>query len=335
MTRYNGQFKNRMLLSVLLFSFTCCKNSSKSNTGASEYDKLMNKDDIVLDEGNPVKEDEQSKSDVVIGTKQTDFDTDVQFINGTPMYNLSSGYNIEEHERFLAATKLCWLFDYKETLGENRKGNYKNGKERINITTCCASFVPSPYISPFEYYYSLYHGNTDIKTYQNNVFKLKEIRSNLISENFESFEQIVQNAQTDNLESYSLSTSSIQNYDFEKEELEVRYYITNTIKVGSTKAKVKQIGSRYRSFVTHYIPMTAEKAKAIYEHYASLNQYTKNPPFQLITKTTYSLGIPTVEKRPYSFEVGMHKIEFFKSAAGYPEPGDKIGEIQFVEKPNV
>lgn len=325
----------RKILPLLMaLGFICCKDSKKSNTGASEYDKLMNKDDIVLDEESPIQQDEEPKKDVVEGTAQTDFDTDVQFLNGTPMYDLSAGYNVEEHERFLAATKLCWSYDYKATLGETRKGNYKNGKERINITSCCASFVPSPYISPFEYYYSLYHGNTDIRTYQNNVFKLQEIRSDLLSENFDSFQQLVQHAQTDNLESYTLCTSNIQNYDIEKEELEIRYYVSNNIKVGSSSAKVKSLGSRYQSSVTHYIPMSAEKAKAIYEHYASLNEYTKNPPFQVITKTTFSLGIPSVEKRPYSFEIGLRKIEFFKSGAGYPEPEDKIGEIQFLDKPN-
>ncbi|MFX0556103.1 hypothetical protein ACOCEA_04865 [Maribacter sp. CXY002] len=324
----------RTMLLILAVGFICCKDSKKSNTGASEYDKLMNKEDIVLDEESPVKQDEKSITDKATGTEQAEFDTDVQFLNGTPMYDLSSGYNLEEHERFLAATKLCWSYDYKATLGETRMGNHKNGKERINITSCCASFVPSPYISPFEYYYSLYHGNTDIRTYQNNVFKLQEIRSNLLSENFETFQQMVQNAQTDNLESYTLCTSNIQNYDIEKEELEIRYYVSNNSKVGSSSAKVKSLASRYQSSVTHYIPMSAEKAKAIYEHYASLNDYSKNPPFQLITKTTYLLGIPSVEKRPYNFEIGLRKIEFFKSGSGYPEPEDKIGEIQFVEKPN-
>ena len=178
------------------------------------------------------------------------------------------------------------------------------------------------------------HSNKKIKTDQNNVIKLQEIRADLLSENFGSFQQIVQDAQTDNLESFSMTTSNIQNYDFEKEELEIRYYVSNNSKVGSSSAKVKPLGSRYQSSVSHYIPMSAEKAKAIYEHYASLNEYTRNPPFQLITKTTYSLGIPSVEKRPYSFEIILRRIEFFKSGNGYPEPEDKIGEIQFIEKPS-
>lgn len=334
-SRYNHILINSLSLTLLLLGFVIsCKDSKKSNTGASEYDKLMNKADIVLEEKNSLEAEPQTENKAPKGTTRDNLDMDVQFISGIPMYNLSTGYNVEEHERFLAATKLCWSFDYKETFGETRKGNYKNGGERINIASCCASFIPSPFLSPFEYYYSLYHGNTDIKTYKNNVFKLKEIRENLVSENFESFKNMIAEAKTDNLESYSISTSTIQNYNFNTEQLEIRYYISNTKKVGSGNARVQAAGNRLRRSVTHFIPMSPKKAKAIYEHYGSLNEYNKNPPFQLITKTTYSMGIPAVEKRPYNFEIALKKIEFFRSSKAYPEPEDKIGEIQFIEKPS-
>ncbi len=326
--------KVKLLIFLSFYLIFSCKDYSKSNTGSPEYDKLMNKKDIILEEeNNKEKALESADKDASIDKTKPNFYSDVQFINGTPISRLSSGYKIEEHALFLAATKLCWLFDYKETLGESRKGNYKNGKERIKITSCCGAFVPSPYISPFEYYYSLYHGNKDIVTYKNNVFKLKEIRENLMAENFESFKNIVQDAEVENLSSYTLTSSSIQNYNFEKSQLEIRYYINNNLKVGSSKASMKSSGRRYRSSsFTHLIDMTDEQAKAIYEHYASLNEYSKNPPFQLTTKTTYALGIPKIEKRPYNFELTIKNIEFFKTGDGYPEPSDKIGEIQFIEQ---
>ena len=327
---------NFLLFSVLYLITLGCKDNSKSNTGATEYDKLMNKDDIVLQEIEVQASDSESNtSKKPRGKSETTFESDVQFINGTPIYNLSSNYNKEEHDRFLAATKLCWDFDYKEVLGTTRNGNYKNGKDHIRINSCCASFVPSPYISPFEYYYSLYHDNRDITTYKGNVFKLQEIRENLLKTNFESFKNLIQEVETENLVSYTVVRGSIQNYDMDKGQLEVRYHVNKSLRIGNSgSAKVATSGNRYRYSTTHYIPMSKDQAKEIYEHYADINVYGKNPPFTLTTKTTYAMAIPKMEKRPYNFEVRLRKIEFFKTGDGYPEPTDLIGEIKFIEQPD-
>lgn len=322
---------------LLICFMASCKDGERSNTGASEYDKLMNKDDIVLDEeaieDNTDLSDKPSSSgsmEKLVDIKSIN-ETDVQFINRTPISTNYTGIKAEEHQRFLAAAKLCGNFDYKDELGENRYGNKKNGGERIKINSSCAALVPSPHISPFEYYYKLFYNFNEIANYQKNVFKLKEIREKLKLEYFESFNAQVMAAEPEKLVSYTLATSSIQNFDFDTGKLEIQYYLQNSLPIGGANGKVAAMGRRNRN-IAHFIPMPEKQAREIYKHYTEINEFQKNPPFRLTTKTTYALSIPSIESRPYNFEIDIKKIEFFKAGNGYPEPSDKIGEIRLTKQ---
>lgn len=317
-----------IFLVVTLFG---CKNNSKdtplNKTDAAPTTVEPNTDDAVEYEGKTAVTDYDST--------ELETEEEIRFVNGMLIASSYDGRDVEGHQLFLAATKLCWNYDYKDVFGEYRKGNRKNGKERIKIDNCCAGLIPSPYVSPLEYYYSLYHDDREIMNYQDNVFELRGIRENLVSEKYESFEELVQSMDTENIISYSLTRSTIQSYDFDTGQLSIRYYINKNQRIGrsGTNAKVASFGNRYSSSFDYLIDMTEGQAKDIYDHYANFDEYNsrKNPPFELITKTTYSLAIPDMERRPYSFKVMLKKIEFFKQSNGYPSESDKIGQLKFID----
>ena len=318
-----------LILIILLIS---CKEEVKSDFSWESDEKEQTKPKVTkttdsdFEFETEIKETKTSQSEINI-------EPEVKVVNGTLITNLYNSYETDGQLLYLVATKLCWDFDYKKVFGDYRKGKYKNGKELIKIDNCCASFIPSPYISPIEYYYNQYHNDNDINNYQDNVFKLREIRKNMLTENYESFLNLVMSVDPNNLVSYALISSTILNYDFENGQLKINYRINNRQRIGRNYSNVKLASlnkNRYSSSShTYLIDMTEEDAKAIFEYYNSLNTYNKNPPFNLTTKTTYSLQIPKLEKRPYAFESRIKKIEFYKQGEGTPDDSDKIGSIEF------
>ncbi len=328
--------KQSLLKYQIVFTIMALMSSCKKDIKNDFLWESVNTEDRTLETTKPKDSDFEFDTETeAIKTNQNDIKIkpEVKIIDGTLIsnnpYNL---YDTDGQLLHLVATKLCWDFDYKKVFGDFRNGRYKNGKDPIKIDNCCSAFIPSPYIEPMEYYYSQYHNINDISNYQNNVFKLKEIRKNMLDENYESFKKLVMSVNPDNLVSYKLVTSTIQSYDFDKGELIIKYYINKNQRIGRSSSSVIRTpngNNRYSSSYSYLIKMEEKDAKSLFEHYTSLNEYNKNPPFKLTTKTTFSLQIPKLEKRPYPFESRINKIEFYKQGEGYPNEQDKIGEIQF------
>ncbi|MEW4923527.1 hypothetical protein [Algibacter sp. 2305UL17-15] len=257
----------------------------------------------------------------------------VQVINGSDLGEQIHVYNTDAQILFLAASKLCKNFNFNSVFGSYRKGNLKNGKERIKIDHCCAGFIPSPYIEPMEYYLNTYYNYNAISEYRDNVFKLRDIRQSLETEKRAAFNKLLEGVDPENLVSYKLVTASIEGYDFNTKKLNIKYYVNHSQQIGRSNTKSKltafpKSNYRYQSSRTYQLDMAENEAKAIFEYYASLNERSKNPPFKLIVKTTYAMAIPKLQTRPYSFETKIKTIEFYKMATGYPVQHNKIAEIQ-------
>lgn len=317
-----------VLALMLLFSMGSCSENKKASSKPGEYtEKGADFFNQSLPEEDATSDKNMERDDASMGRPEI-----VPPLQNTREYVT---HDTQEKDLFLAATKLCWNYDYQTVFGDFRKNNRKNGKERITIDNCCAALVPQPYISPLEYYYNLYHRDNAIVTYQNNVFKLREIRKALIEEKQESFKNLVMKSTPEEMVSYTMTRASIQEYDFSTGQMHISYTLSANPRIGRsvTQLRVKGLGKRYRSSFSYDIAMTEEQAKKVYEHYASLEAYSgrKNPPFPLVTKTTYALDIPEVEYRPYVFEVKIKTIAFYRQSDGYPSESDKLGELQFVE----
>jgi len=338
--------KNKIVkLFFIIISIGCffnCKTESKNNDFSwdkeeevkTEKVKETSKDKSQTDTAFEFEKENEPEPEETSYTELTGDPTfGIQVIDGSVLGKQSHVYDTDRQLLFLVATKLCKDFDYKNVFGEYRNGNLKNGKERVKIEHCCSALVISPYIEPMEYYLSLYHENKDVYAYKDNVFKLREIRENLEQEKRSAFEKLLTDVDSENLVSYKMVTSSIEGYDFETKQLKIKYYVSDNQQIGQSGIKAKlaafpKRNYRYSSTHTYLLNMAESEAKALFEYYASLNEYSKNPPFKLVTKTTYKMGIPKLQKRPYNFESKIKTIAFYKLANGFPVAENKIAELQ-------
>jgi hypothetical protein len=333
-----------LFITVLLVVFFNCKETPKNSDFSWDDNKkteTKNETPIVKEKKDKDPFKFEDKENERIETSYNKLNTEltgdptygVQVIDGSALGEQTYVHNTDAQLLFLAATKLCKNFDYNKAFGNYRNGRLKNGKESIKIDHCCSAYIPSPYIDPMEYYLNLYHKYNDISEYRDNVFKLREIRESLETEKREAFKRLLDDVDTKNLVSYRLVTASIEGYNFNTKQLNIKYYINHSQQIGRSSTKAKLVAFpksnyRYQSSRNYKLDMTENEAKALFEHYGALNEYSKNPPFKLVTKTTFAIGIPKLQKRPYSFETKIKTIEFYKMTSGYPIQENKIAEIQ-------
>ncbi len=246
-------------------------------------------------------------------------------------------YMQAQKDLYLAATKLCETFDYQETFGYERSGygnsQRKNGDTKIVINSPCSAFFPPPYIAPIEYYYHLFYNYKTIEEYKRNSFKLKEVRAQFNNKYQVEFNQLLERIDTKNVVSYGIAHGSIQEYDFETKRLRIHFNVKKNMNIrnysGGTIAEVRPISEQKWGGHNHYIPMSEQEAKSIYEYYEKRG--SGGTPFTLFCKTFYELRIPEVQKRRnrFRYEAIVKKIEFYKEFDELPTPSHKIGTLTF------
>ncbi|WP_298556765.1 hypothetical protein [uncultured Algibacter sp.] len=227
---------------------------------------------------------------------------------------------------YLAAAKLCRDYNYNNTFGSNRieiinsnQGKYLNSEGNITKQNCCTEFFPEPFISPMEYYYYLFYGETEIIDNKNNVFALEKIRKNPNKEDYEFFKETLKEIDTENLFSNNLIRSSLMTYDFKSKTYPISIKINEFEQIGvnfrglklspltSTPKGLQKRGNDFYFFL-HMEPDEAEK----------LFNSSGN---ELSTDVTYSLSIPEKQIRPYSF---VRKI---KNIVWYSKDGEMVAEV--------
>ena len=162
---------------------------------------------------------------------------------------------------------------------------------------------------------------------------MKEVRAQFKEKYQVKFNQLVHQIDTKNVVSYSITHGSIQEYDFETKRLRIYFGVKKDINIrnysGGTIADVRPISEQKWGGHNHYIPMSEEEAKSIYEYYEKRG--SEGTPFTLFCKTFYELKIPEVQKRRnrFRYEAVVKKIEFYKEFDEVPTPSLKIGTLTF------
>lgn len=326
--------KLNLLFIICLFTvITNCKNTSDTKEKVSDFSE---KGEDFFNSSTIKEEDKDSKP-------LTPNQKNRESANGTNNESTIEKtlepiiYDYDNEPLYLAAAKLCWNTDYENVFGYERVKvsfggtEFKNGDEKIEVKSSCLAFVPAPYVSPMEYYYHLFHGYNTIQENISNVFKLRELRKELHEKEFENFKKKVFEIDTENVVSYTMTLATIQNYDFENNRLYINYSTQRnaSVKRKKTFATIQPLKEKRQISYAHYIPMKPEVAEAIYKFYPKYNSLYENPPFPLITKTTYALNHPEKQQRPYLFDIKIKKIEFFKKQGDEFIAENKIGEVTF------
>lgn len=328
-----NSFLTILVSAIVLIS---CTEKQKGNRLKKEND-FTKKGEAFFNQGDTASTSKDKTPKISVSEKNTYKPSESAYDWSESVNKKNNLYKQAQKDLYLAATKLCQDFDYKETFGYERSGygNYqrKNGDTKIVINDACAAFFPSPYVTPMEYYYKLFDNYNEIETYKNNSFKLKEIREKFNSKYQDSFNELLRTIDTKDVISYSIARATIQEYDFESKRLRLSIGINNDIRVinygEGPVADVRSITKKSWQSLTHYISMSEEEAKAIYEYYE--NRGDKGTPFNLFCKTFYELRKPQVQKRRnrFRFEAIIKRIEFYKEFDAEPLPSLKIGTLIF------
>lgn len=251
-------------------------------------------------------------------------------------YKVYSGDMIKQLEYYAAAIKLCNDFDYKSVFGNRRfkpigGGEYTEDGKRIESNIACIKAVPFPFVDPLEFYAHYFKKDKRILENQTNAFKLRSIRKELQNKHAFNFEKLLKSTNTEKLVSYDLINATIQDYNFDTGKLRLSYTIKKRLDISKDSHKITfpQLSERNQIFYSHYIDMSEDKAEKIYKHYANINSNSGNPPFNLNTKTTFAVRLPTDEKSKRQFQGIVKRIEFYIKNENRLDSKTKIGEMKF------
>lgn len=252
----------------------------------------------------------------------------ISFAQNIEVKGLDNKANRNSLTLHLAATKLCREF-YKQNdliAARKRKSSYK-GYDNISHYTChvCTESIRSPFLNPLESFVQRYLKDSRIIKNQSNVFALRTLRKELNTTYLETYNQMVDSIDTENLVFYKYDL--IQGYSFDTGKMTIslwnpsfKYLLPNTTSKNlihvpilneyGVDSRGKRIQSTSNILGRFQIPMTENKAQEIFTNYS--NHHRPNPPFPIATKLYYALRLSDdFEGEPRYYQIVLKKAEFF------------------------